>query len=308
MSVAVEEWLADNQIALHSEKTRESRRYYFARLYRFFDEEKIDVCDSAAIRRFFATVVNERTGAPISTEYNLTLRRAYNAFWTYAIKRGIATANPLADLPKIPKVKQQAPQRQTFSPEQLDALERAIRKSLNPKRDLALFYFALDTGLRATEMANVRFADFDLTSRSVRVVGKGDKERQVWFSAQTLREFWNYWRERGALPLDEPDDYAFVAVSGETVGEQMTRWGISSVVRRLCKRAGITDGKSGVHRMRHTCATELIRNGAYQDSVQQQLGHSDPKMTQIYVTLASADLQRQHAMASPVMTRKKKRK
>ena len=300
--------MADNKIALHSDNTADSRRHFFARLYRFLELEKIEVCDDAAIRRFFATVVNDRTGAPISTEYNLTLRRAYGAFWTYAIKRGIVTANPLADLPKIPKVKQQSPQRHTFSPEQLDALERATSKSLNPKRDLALFFFAYDTGLRATEIANVRFADFDLTSRSVRVVGKGDKERQVWFSPHTLRELWNYWRERGALPLDEPDDFAFVAVSGATVGEEMTRWGISGIVRRLCKRAGITDGKTGAHRLRHTCATDLIRNGAYQDSVQHQLGHSDPKMTQIYVTLASADLQRQHAMASPVMARKKKRK
>lgn len=308
LELAVEEWIGDGKIALNSPRTEELRRSVFLRLYRHLGATNATLCDGIALRAFFADPRHERTGKPISIEYNLTLRRLFKIFWKRALERGVVRANPMDDVPEIKGSKRQKKDFQTFSPEQIDAIERQARKSRQPKRDLALFYFAYDTGLRATELAELLFCNLSLESMMARFVGKGEKERVVFWSAPTDKALWNYWREQEVNPLDAPDEPLFVAANGPNIGGQMTRYGISDAIRRLCRAAGITDGKMGAHRLRHTCATEMIRNGAYQDTVQAMLGHSDPKMTQIYVTMAKADLQRQHAKSSPVAAHKKKKR
>ena len=308
LELAVEEWIGDGKIALNSPRTEELRRAVFLRLYRHLDDTEAQWCDNTAIRAFFSDPRHQRTGKPISVEYNETLRRLFKIFWKRALERDLVRANPMDDLPPIKGSKRQKDDRQIFSPEQIDAIEGAARKGRQPKRDLALLYFAHDTGLRASELADLLFRDLNLDSMMARFIGKGEKERTVFWSGTTHTALWNYWREQGVNPLHEPDEPLFVAANGPNIGCQMTRYGISAAIRRLCKTAGITDGKMGIHRLRHTAATDMIRNGAYQDTVQAMLGHSDPKMTQIYVTMAKADLQRQHAKFSPVATRKKKRK
>lgn len=296
----LEDWLADGEIQLHSPKTLQLRRDLFRRLFAFLDGIQATQCGGVELRLFFSSLQNERTGEPLSIATNETFRRVFQTFWRSMVKQNVVALNAMDRVPPIPRAKKAVAQVQPFEREQLKALFHGARRSPQPRRDLALVYLLTDTGLRASEVCSIRLRDMALSDRAVRVMGKGERERTVYFNAITLKAIWNYLRERGVSPEDDPDAALFVACSGPSAGQSMTRSGIYQAISKLCIVAGITDGKQGPHRLRHSFATEMIRNEGYQDTVQQMLGHSDPKMTQRYVTLARADMQRQHARCSPV--------
>ncbi len=303
------EYQMDGEIQLFSPQTLKLRQFYFKRLVRFLDSQNFRECGGAQLKHYFATLQNETTGEAMAISTNERIRRFCGAFWNWMMAQGHVACNAMDAVPKIPRNKVAAPQVQPFSGEQMTALLRAATRSPQPRRDNALVRFLLDTGARADEVSNIRLRDMDTEARSVRVFfGKGDKNRSIFYGPRTARAMWDYWRERGVSPESDPDAALFTACSGPCAGLPITRSGLYQAIQKLCVAAGITDGKMGPHRLRHTFATEFTRAGAYADTTQEILGHADPRMTQRYVKLARADMQRQHAKFSPVERLEDKRR
>lgn len=308
ISPLVEMWLQDGEIALHSPRTAAARRQLLNRLIRFLEEAGKTHCGGDELKMFFARLRNEKTGEALSIDTVETFRRAFNAFWHWMQKEGHVAKCAMDAVPPIPIAKRKAKaQVQPFGEEQVKALFATALKSTYPRRDLALLSLLLDTGIRAEECADIRLSHMDFDERSMSVVGKGDKRRTVFFDKLTSAALWAHLQERGVHPSEDKNEALFVAMSGANAGCPMTRSGIYQAIEKLVSRCGITDGKKGPHRLRHTFATMSIRNGAYQDTVQQMLGHSDPRQTQRYVTLADADMRNQHAKTSPIANLKKKK-
>ncbi len=280
-----EHWLTDGEIQLHSSQTLQLRKDLFSRLFNFLSDKGFDICSGVELKLFFSELKNLKSGQPLATSTNETFRRAFNAFWRSLVKQEIVSLNAMDAVPVIPKAKKATQQVQPFETEQLKALVKAAQTSSQSKRDLALLYLILDTGLRASEICSIQLKDVAISDRAIRVLGKGDKERTVYFNPLTYRAIRAYLRLRNVDFDEDYQEFLFVSKSGLTAGQPLTRSGVYQTISKLCEAAGITDGKKGPHRGRHSFATEMIRNGAYQDTVQQILGHSDPKMTQRYVTL-----------------------
>lgn len=159
-------------------------------------------------------------------------------------------------------------------------------------RDRAIILTLLDTGLRATELCNLRIADLDQKNRELIAFGKGSKERRLPLDPRTLQAILRYLDTR-ADP--ERTDLPLFATENETA---LCRQNL----RRLLERVGERAGVEGVHphRFRHTFAIAFLRNSGDIYSLQRMMGHSTLTMVQRYLALAQSDVTQAHRRASPV--------
>ena len=190
-----------------------------------------------------------------------------------------------------------------FTSEEVQRLLTAARASNYPRRDEAICIFLLDTGVRVSEMCNIRLDDIDWDTRKVTVLGKGQKERAVYFGHQTRRTLWNYLSEDSRNPRarEKPKGTSplFVSEVGIRSGEPFTRYGMRRLISRLGKRAGISGKRCSPHTFRHTFAVEFLRAGGNVFTLKELLGHTSLHMTNRYVSFAQADLENQHRQFSP---------
>lgn len=152
-------------------------------------------------------------------------------------------------------------------------------------RDRAVIELLYATGIRVSELTGLDVADIDLERRTVRVLGKGNKERVVPFggpAADALRDWLGHGRERLARvdPTSQPasEHAAFLGGRGGRLGTRAV-YGLS---RALLDANSPGAGPSGPHTFRHSAATHLLDGGADLRGVQEMLGHADLGTTQIY--------------------------
>jgi len=226
-----------------------------------------------------------------------------SALWTWAIKEGIADRHVVraVEAPK-PEKREMVP----YTEQQIRAMFAACDRSRSYERpgkrrcrhtrptaarDRAIVAFLVDTGVRASELCNLRVRDVQLASQQALVMGKGSKERLVEFSPNTAKHLWRYLATR-----DEPADHDFFFVS--LAGQPLSRYALRRLILRIGRRAGVPS--ASVHRFRHTFAIQFLRNQGNIFALQRMLGHSTLDMVNRYLRIAQADLKRAHQTASPL--------
>ena len=173
--------------------------------------------------------------------------------------------------------------------EEVNAMMAAIDLSTNEgHRNRAMMEMLYGSGLRVSELVNLRLSQIYLDEHYMLIEGKGSKQRLVPLSP-VAEEWFGYWmQERSTWPLKpESRDIAFV----NRYGRPLTRAMVFTIVRRLCAEAGITKTVSP-HTLRHSFATHLLHNGADLRIIQQLLGHEDLATTEIYTHLDVQDLRK----------------
>lgn len=159
-------------------------------------------------------------------------------------------------------------------------------------RNRALILVFLDTGLRVSEMAKIQLVDVDISEGIIKIIGKGRKERWVRIGQIARRVLFKY------ISMCR-DDLDCLWVTEE--GKPLTKDGIQTIIKVLCKRTGLTGVKKGPHTFRHTAAINCLRNGMGEFALQVMLGHSTLRMTRKYVSsLNQEDVIKMHKIASPV--------
>ena len=174
-----------------------------------------------------------------------------------------------------------------LSLEEVNAMMAAIDLSTNEgHRNRAMMEMLYGSGLRVSELVNLRLSRIYLNEHYMLIEGKGAKQRLVPLSP-VAEEWFSYWmQERASWPVKpESKDIAFV----NRYGRPLTRAMVFTIVRRLCEAAGITKTVSP-HTLRHSFATHLLQNGADLRVIQQLLGHEDLATTEIYTHLDVQDL------------------
>jgi integrase/recombinase XerD len=162
-------------------------------------------------------------------------------------------------------------------------------------RDRAMLEVLYATGLRVTELVNLRLGQVNLNQGVVRVTGKGGRERLIPLgeeSLEWLQQFIGGPREE--ILLDRQTDFVFPTRRGD----RMTRQAFWHIIKRYTERAGIGQELSP-HTLRHAFATHLLNHGADLRVVQMLLGHSDLSTTQIYTHVARERLRELHARHHP---------
>jgi len=206
-------------------------------------------------------------------------------FFAFCVEEGHLPGNP-ADLLVAPKIGSSLPK--YLDGTSVDELLKAPAEgSATGLRDRAMFDLLYATGLRVTELTGLRVSDLDAGEGTVRVIGKGNKQRLVPVGKEALRSLERYAAElRPRLLKGRISPYLFVTARGTN----MTRQGFWKLLKSHGKAAGIFRQLSP-HVLRHTFATHLLEGGADLRSVQTMLGHADIGTTQIYTHVMRSRLQ-----------------
>lgn len=227
---------------------------------------------------------------------------ALKGFYGWAAATGEVQADPVSAL-RGPKSEKHLPRvipaeemerilsvHATCAREAADALMRA-----KEMRDQAVLELAYACGARISELAGLMMGSVDLSSRCVKLFGKGSKERIVpihALAAETVRAYIQNARDILAKPGS--DDHLFLSVRGNRFSEDAIRLMFKDTLRR----AGF-EGVYTPHDLRHTFATDVLAGGADLRSVQEMLGHVSLSTTQIYTHLTPERLQEAHHLAHP---------
>jgi site-specific recombinase XerD len=192
-------------------------------------------------------------------------------------------ANPLVAFPKIKAAPRKLPT--VLDQEEVERLMATPRATtVIGVRDRALIALLYGTGIRASECHGLREGQVDLRGLTVTVRGKGGHERSVPFSAEVARRLREYIQVRGAQLPAAP-------FFRSRTGRALSRETIYERVRTLGRRAHI--GKTlSPHRLRHTCATHLVRAGVGLEVIRDLLGHRLITSTQIYLHVTAKDLRK----------------
>ncbi len=153
-------------------------------------------------------------------------------------------------------------------------------QSLAGKRDRAIIEILYGSGLRISELIDLKIGDIELEAGFIRVTGKGNKQRLVPIGEFARKAVENYWlaREQQKPPIVSN------CVVVNKIGKKFSRVGLWKVIRKLVTKAGITK-KVTPHTFRHSFATHMLEGGADLRIVQEMLGHADISTTQIYTTI-----------------------
>ncbi len=256
------------------------------------DVSKIDaaILRNYRLHLYHFQVPGEAASLSVRTQqYHLI---ALRALLTYLVKEDIPTLPPeKVELPKVP-----GRQVDALTREELDTLMTSIdTNERTGLRDLALLHLLYSTGLRVSELCNLNRDDVNFKTREFRVLGKGRKTRIVFISETACKHLQDYLQSRldnfDPLFISNSNRSKSTIIDGE--GRRMQPQAVERVVRTLTTKAGILK-KVTPHTLRHTFATELLRNGADIRAVQEMLGHASITTTQIYTHITNQRLREVH--------------
>ena len=167
----------------------------------------------------------------------------------------------------------------------IEELEK-IRLSCKDVRERALIEFLFATGCRISEVVKANISDLDLSNNLLRVIGKGDKERTVFFNDKTKLHIKNYIDTR-------KDENEALFIASKFPYKRIGKRGLELIISRIGERADI--GKSVYpHLLRHTMATLGLQSGADITTIQHLLGHTTPSTTQIYAETSLDNLKHEY--------------
>jgi site-specific recombinase XerD len=299
-----EEWILDGELRQLSLRTLAERRDLLEKLFWFLDREGRDTLGLKELKAFFHHLNNGHTDpggrfgnprltAPLRPVSLRGWHIVLSAWFGWMVKEEYLEANLIKRVP-APIVREDI--KQPLSGEQLRRLLAAAKRSPHARRDVALLLFLADTGVRCTELIELKTSNVDLQSRTFKVTGKGRKNRQGYLGSATTQALKAYGRSKRGKKCE----YVFESEKGNcgNIGEPLTRSGVQQMLKRLAQAAGI-QGQVSPHQFRRFASVEFLRGGGSVFALQQMLGHSTLAMTRRYCSLAEADVEAQHRQFSP---------
>lgn len=270
----LEKGLSDNSVEAYQQDLQ--------RLLNYMEKHSIDIVRAsfddlqAFVFDTFKDISSVRTQA--------RLIAGIHSFYRFLLYHNYIEQDP-SELLETPKKEMHLPE--TLSLEEIDLMIAQIDMSKSDShRNRAIIEILYGSGLRVSELINLRLSDMYLQEGYMRIIGKGSKQRLVPISPVAV-EWFEYWlQDRSALDIKpEAIDIAFL----NRYGRQLTRAMIFTIIKTLARKAGIQKTISP-HTLRHSFATHLLQNGADLRIIQQLLGHESISTTEIYTHVDIHDL------------------
>ena len=227
--------------------------------------------------------INPESSAPdygISPTSRARKLSAIKSFYKYlTVRMKLLQENPVADI-EYPKLRKSLPKYLTM--EQSAALLRSV-SGQNEKRDYAILMLFLNCGIRRSELVGLNLTD--VYEDRIRVVGKGNKERIVYFGTNCRKAIDAYLPERHKMVLTDNR-----ALFGSRNGNRISTDAVHRLVKKALLQAGLDSTQFSAHKLRHTAATMMLSGGVDVKTVQEVLGHENLNTTQIYTHIESTEL------------------
>lgn len=208
-------------------------------------------------------------------------------FHNFLMKEKITKHNPVIDI-KGPKLRKSLPK--ALSIKEIDKLLSISPKTAFDYRNVAMIELLYGTGLRVSELVNLKITDFNPEMAVIRCFGKGSKERIIPLNDMALAKMVVYLNDYRHLLLK---GYFEDAIFLNNHGKKITRQGFYLILKQIAHDQRITTQFSP-HTLRHSFATHLLEGGADLRSIQELLGHSDISTTQIYTHLSNQKLKKNY--------------
>lgn len=214
------------------------------------------------------------------------------AFFRYLIRTEKITVNPVTALVS-PKLEKRLPE--FFREDEIrDALRSVTTDSVQGLRDRAILDLFYGTGMRLSELININTNDLDFHAGTVKVLGKGGKERIIPVGRNIRKSILTYFQNRNEYHPKTQNHAMFLNRSGERISAR----GVQLIVQRCLKK--VSDKKKlSPHVLRHTFATHLLDHGADLEAVKELLGHVNLSTTQVYTHLTMDRLRQIYQQAHP---------
>lgn len=216
---------------------------------------------------------------------------ALRSFFKYLKREEKISTNPL-DLITSPKVEKKLPKYLTINDVEkiLNAPDMSNKIGIRDAFILELLYV---TGIRVSELTNIKLNDISIVEKKIKIMGKGSKERIVYYGTRCQELLNKYLNIRNDF-LKQANDYLILS----NTGKQISTREIRNIINRLKVKAGI-DINISPHTFRHTFATHMLNEGADLRSVQELLGHENLSTTTIYTHLTNEKLRKTYLSTHP---------
>lgn len=237
---------------------------------------------------FLSYLANDRTQNPDSPTLNRGIETAARArklsalksFYKYlTVRTKLLEENPVADL-EYPKLRKSLPRYLTM--EQSAALLKAASGE-NQRRDYAIIMIFLNCGIRRSELVGLNLTD--VYEDRLRVIGKGNKERFVYFGTACKKAIDAYLEERNKKVLSDNR-----ALFGSRDNNRISTSAVHRLIKKYLLIAGLDQDSFSAHKLRHTAATMMLSGGVDVKTVQEVLGHENLNTTQIYTHIENTEL------------------
>jgi integrase/recombinase XerC len=275
-------------------------RAYLGDLDSFFDHlERLDVNDFATLE--LAHIRSWLANQQVKGGARTTLSRratSIRLFTKWATKKGFLVKDVGATL-ATPKGARTLPDVLTVADASLamDAMAARVGEEDGPisKRDAAMLEILYASGARVSELCGLDLEDIDYARSTIRVLGKGNKERTIPIGNPAMRALESWLKDgRDSLAGAKSERAVFLGVRGKRIDQRTVR---TMVYHALAALEGAE--KMGPHALRHSAATHLLEGGADLRTVQEILGHASLATTQIYTHVSTERLQKAFKQAHP---------
>lgn len=263
-------------------------------LVNFLDREQFGDLQtvSSRIARFYTATLHEKY-TPKSIARKISSLRS---FYNFLSREELVKDNPFLEV-ELPKQEKKLPK--FIYPEEIESLFNSIN-TVKPigKRDKLILELLYGTGVRVSELCNIKIKDIDFYQDLILIHGKGSKDRYVPIHKLLSKELKDYILTTRTEFLKRSDDKGNDTLLLNFKGTSLTTRGVRLVIKRIIDNSEETFSLSP-HKLRHSFATHLLDNGADLRSVQELLGHSSLSSTQIYTNVTKERLKDSYMHAHP---------
>ena len=267
----------------YSENTINSYKIDLEKFLNFNKNINIDTISNDDLKKYVKHLKEEKLNEK-SISRNISCLKS---FYKFLVIQKYVSKNP-SDAIFIPKVKKSLPKILTEE-EVLSLLDVDLTDNYS-YRNKAMLELIYATGLRVSELVNLKLEDIDLNQDIVRTMGKGSKERIIPIGDYAKEYLEKYLYEyRGTMLKKNNNEYIFL----NNHGKKMSRQGFFKIIKQIAKEKGIKTDLSP-HTLRHSFASHLLKYGADLRTIQELLGHSDISTTQIYTHITNEELKKNY--------------
>lgn len=208
---------------------------------------------------------------------------ALKSFYKFLYKKNYINSNPMT-LIKNPKKEKKLPKFLYIN--EIEELLKKTDNTVQGIRDHLIIELLYSTGIRVSELVNIKIKDINFINKTIKIKGKGSKERIVLYGkicANIINDYLN--KSRNNIKNSSNNEYLILNLKGNKLTDRSVR----NIINKYMQKTSIQKQISP-HTLRHTFATHLLDNGADLKAVQELLGHSDLGTTQIYTHISNERL------------------
>lgn len=256
----------------------------------FIEEKKKELkeIDYNVIRKYLNVLYDKKYSNKTISRHISTLR----SFYKYLKKKNLIETNPMT-LISNPKLEKKLPKVLSYG--EIDAVLNSLDDgSILGHRNTLILELLYATGVRVSELVNIKEKDIDYSKREIHILGKGNKERIVLFGSR-CEELLLLYKKKSYPELNiKNTDYFLLGVRGNKINERQVRTIVDDAVAKAGMKLHISP-----HVLRHTFATHMLNEGADLRSVQQLLGHESLSTTTIYTHVSNERLRNVYLHTHP---------